>query len=113
MARIIETLLAIKLNKPIELPEWPAQKFTLRKISGFERQAIAQAREEDKTKAHIHMVAVGVSLMLGDADGERVFKDDEVELVKKLPAALQEQIFFEGTEYNMLRTKDADTAKKN
>lgn len=109
---LAEDLLKIVASKPLSIDEWPDRKLTLRKISGLERQQCAEVVESDTSKSKVLMMATYVAIFLGDESGARVFSDAQIPEVQKLPAAIQDQIFYAGLEYNKLREKDQTDAKK-
>ncbi len=98
----------------IDLPEWGGTAF-VREMSGFERDGweVYAQREIEKKAGRVNMRAKLATLVLCDADGRRLFTDEQAnELAKKSSAAL-DRIYEAAIKVNQLTQSDVKTIEGN
>lgn len=85
---------------------------TIRTLTGADRSRVVAANEADKTVDKADSVALMVALSLGDAEGNRVFSDSQIEDVKKLPARVIDFVALRSKSFNYLSAEAIEAAKK-
>ncbi len=86
--------------------EFEGEKFTIRQLKGRERDAMAKAaKDKDQGEQTKFLVAY----FLGDANGDRVFGDDQLGEIGDIPHRLQELIIKKGNAYNFADAEEKKT----
>lgn len=93
-----------KLKGPVAVPEWGGEVY-LRTISGSERDQFEDAYSEQKMKAFRARFLV---LTLADDAGERLFQDDEVEVLGKKSSVVINRLFDEAWAHNAFTQEAVD-----
>ena len=102
----------------VEFPEFDTT-YLLREMSGTDRDKfeIAAFREDGEGKRHVeplHLRARMVALCMVDENGNRLYADDEIEMLSdEIPASAIGKLFVAAQKLNGLDADAAETAAKN
>ena len=109
-----QQLLGSHRTKEIEVAELGGTVF-VRAISGKERSALFalndKMQKDEMTVAE--WGAACVAVFLCDADGGRMFKDDELALVQEIDGSALDVIFRAGMDFNKIGRTSLEDAEKN
>ncbi len=100
-----EDLAKAEYGTPFLCPEWKTgAALTIRAITGDEQEwfkTVYDAKASDPTpeqkEAHVNKM---IAIFLGDADCKRIYSDEDIQLVKKLPELVKIRILRAGTALN-------------
>lgn len=96
----------------VHVDEW-GDDVTVRMMTGTERHTLyAKANESGKFNLGM-FTAMLATLTMVDADGARLFADDEVAIVAGKSASALQKVFEASAELNKLNTGAVDAATKN
>ena len=111
---LIDKVLASKFRvESIQVPEWD-DTFYVREMSAGERDQFEAHQTEAKgLDKYRNFRARVVCLTLCDADGERLFRDDQVNDLAKLPSGGVVRVFEAACRINGLMEKDVSDLEKN
>lgn len=113
-----ETILAAQDSKriPVEVPEWGVTVY-LRTLSGTERDAFEGGLMKGKGKQRApdlaNLRARLVALCAVDADGKRIFADDDIPALGAKASAPLDRLFSAAQELNGLSGKDVEDLEGN
>ena len=93
----------------IPVPEWNGE-VCVKTLSGTERDLFEDSYSQDKMK---NFRSRFLSLTLCDSNGNRLFGDDEVEVVGKKSAAVINRLFEKAWAFNAFRTEDVEAMGKD
>lgn len=93
---------------PLALVEYPEEKFTLRSLTGADRNRFQSEAKKNPEQAGILLVA----LSLGDENGSRVFTDDRLTECGQLPGRVLDFVAIASREFNFLDQEGYERAKK-
>ena len=102
-----------------DVPEWPENgapgKVGIRTLSGTERGDFMESanRDEKAGKTDSGMRKRLLGLCLCDADGNRLFTDDQVGALMAKNSVVLNRLFLACVRLNALGPKDTDDAEKN
>lgn len=97
-----------KLEK-VHVPEWGGDVY-LKTLSGTERDTFEDAYSQEKMK---NFRSRFLALTLCDKSGERLFSDDEVEVVGKKSASVINRLFEKAWSFNAFRNEDVEAMGKD
>ena len=80
----------------------------IRIMTGTEREAYEQQIFKDGKVTHEHLRAKLLAKVLCDADGKRMFTDDDIAAVSELPAPVVIALFESAQKLNSLTKDDVD-----
>lgn len=103
-------------TEPVHIPEWQTT-LTVRSLTGTERdlwEASNLRRKGDKYEGHFaNLRARLVVLCVVNADGSRMFKDEDVNQIGQKNAAALDRIFEVARRLSGLKPEDVESLAKN
>ena len=111
---LLDKILAAKFKlEPVHVPEWD-DTYYVREMSAGERDHFEATQTESKgIEKYKNFRARVVCLTLCDADGKRLFRDDQVSDLAKLPAAGVVRVFDAACKINGLLEENVKELEKN
>lgn len=94
----------------VDVPEWDGAVL-VRALSGAERDTFEQTVTDASRSGEMDMRGIRaqlVALAVGDADGNRVFSDDDVEALQAKSAAALDRVFTVAQRLNNMTEEDID-----
>jgi len=113
-----EQILAAPDSKriPVEVPEWDVTVY-LRTLTGTERDAfeggLMKGKGKNRAPDLTNLRARLVTLCAVDADGKRIFADDDIAALGAKAAAPLDRLFSAAQELNGLNEKDVKELEGN
>jgi len=113
-----EAILAAQDSKriPVEVPEWGVKVY-LRTLTGAERDAfeggLMKGKGKNRAPDLANLRARLVALCAVDADGKRIFADDDIHALGGKAAAPLDRLFSAAQELNSLSDKDVEELEGN
>ncbi len=93
---------------PLVVPEWDGVTVYLRVISGSERDRFEESCQADKNgrKVLTHFRGRFAAMVLGDEKGNRIFKDEDAQLLGKKSCAALDRILEAGMRHNRMTEEE-------
>jgi len=96
------------------IPEWGMEQTTVIVMDGVSRDKWEQQiyeRSENKSKRSNR--GFFACLVIGDSEGNRIFKDEDAEILSQKSGIVLDRILAEGLKLNKLRAEDIEELAKN
>jgi len=96
------------------IPEWGMRDTTIIVMDGLSRDKWeTQVYERAENKSKRSNRGFFASLVIGDDQGARVFKDEDAEILSQKSGIVLDRILAEGIKLNKLRSEDIEDLAKN
>ena len=97
----------------VEVPEWNCTVY-LRTMNGFERDSYGRASwDYDNDKVNPNIQSMLLVRCICDEKGERIFVDNDVELLAKKNAMVLERLYLLADKLNCVTKQSVDDLAKN